>query len=148
MDLNSLIVIIQTAVAPCVLISGVGLLILSFTNRIGRPVDRIRLLLDELKETPEEEKPIVEAQVKILYRRAKLLQNAITFAISCIFFTSAIILLLFLSGIYYLVFDFSGIIEFCFGMALVSLIVALVYFLFDVRVYLGSIKLEIDRWIK
>ncbi|MCX6656513.1 MAG: DUF2721 domain-containing protein [Candidatus Bathyarchaeota archaeon] len=30
--------------APCVLISGVGLLVLSMTNRLGRPLDRIRAL--------------------------------------------------------------------------------------------------------
>ena len=41
---TELIPILQSAVGPVILISGVGLLLLSMTNRFGRVVDRARIL--------------------------------------------------------------------------------------------------------
>ncbi len=34
--------VLQASIAPCVMISGVGLLLLSFSNRLSRPLDRVR----------------------------------------------------------------------------------------------------------
>ena len=44
-----LVPVLQTAVSPVVLISGVGLLLLTMTNRLGRIVDRARSLALRLK---------------------------------------------------------------------------------------------------
>jgi len=153
MDINNLILIIQTSVAPCVLISGVGLLLLSMTNRIARPIDRIRLLLSELNTAAEGDKKAIKEQIDILYKRAKLLQNAITFAILSIFFTGMVIFTLFLSGLYTgsnsgVATDFTIFIQVFFGLALASLMVSLAYFLLDISEYLNSIRIEIDRFIK
>ena len=38
-----LIPVLQTAIGPMILISGVGLLLLSMTNRLGRVIDRLNL---------------------------------------------------------------------------------------------------------
>jgi hypothetical protein len=38
MATQQLILVLQTSVAPCVIISGVGLLVLSMTNRLGDPL--------------------------------------------------------------------------------------------------------------
>ena len=45
-----LVPILQTAIGPALLISGVGLLLLTMTNRLGRVVDRARLLVQQLQE--------------------------------------------------------------------------------------------------
>jgi hypothetical protein len=42
MTLQQLIPTLQVAIGPVILISGVGLLILSMTNRLGRTIDRSR----------------------------------------------------------------------------------------------------------
>ena len=42
MPLTALIPILQVAIGPVILVSGVGLLLLSMTNRLGRIVDRRR----------------------------------------------------------------------------------------------------------
>ena len=47
--LSELVPVLQTAVGPVILISGVGLLLLSLTNRFGRAVDRTRQLLREMR---------------------------------------------------------------------------------------------------
>jgi len=65
-----LIPVLQMAVGPVVLISGVGLLILSLTNRLGRVIDRGRVLTDELRQNPESTRPNASEQVRILVRRA------------------------------------------------------------------------------
>lgn len=49
-QLNDLIPVLQIAIGPVILISGVGLLLLSLTNRFGRAVDRSRQIIRELRE--------------------------------------------------------------------------------------------------
>ena len=76
-----MIPILQVAIGPAVLISGVGLLILSLTNRLGRVVDRGRILARELRDSPQINNISAETQLDILSRRAALLQRAIIFAV-------------------------------------------------------------------
>ena len=45
--ISDLVTILQTAISPVILISGVGLLLLTMTNRLGRTIDRSRGLSDE-----------------------------------------------------------------------------------------------------
>jgi hypothetical protein len=45
MQLKDLFPDLQIAIAPVILISGVGLLLLSMTNRLGRTIDRARQLV-------------------------------------------------------------------------------------------------------
>jgi hypothetical protein len=77
LTVQQLIPMLQIAVGPVVLISGVGLLILSMTNRLGRVIDRGRSLVRELPEIPERNHAGVVGQLRILSRRADLLQQAI-----------------------------------------------------------------------
>jgi len=41
-ETSEIVPVLQTAISPVVLISGVGLLLLTMTNRLGRIVDRAR----------------------------------------------------------------------------------------------------------
>jgi hypothetical protein len=52
-----LIPVLQIAIGPVILISGVGLLLLSMTNRLGRAIDRSRVLCQELSTEAPEERP-------------------------------------------------------------------------------------------
>jgi len=144
MDITDLIVILQTSMAPCVLISGVGLLVLSMTNRLGRPLDRIRALTGELKLAEGEQKRILLEEVDIFYRRAKLLQVAVTFSVLSIFFVATIILSLFVTATFGV--GLEGLIEVLFSASLISLVVSLILFVWDIQLGLNSIKIEIDRW--
>jgi hypothetical protein len=75
-----LIPVLQIAIGPVILISGVGLLLLSMTNRLGRAIDRSRVLCQELRTDASEEQPNRRAQLQILRGRAQLLRRAITLA--------------------------------------------------------------------
>jgi hypothetical protein len=144
MNLSELLVVLQTSLAPCVFISGVGLLVLSMTNRLGRPLDRIRALTIELKVAEGEQKKILLEEVDILYRRAKLLQASVTLAVLSIFFVAMIILSLFSMAAFGLSLD--GLVVAMFSISLLSLVASLGLFVWDIQLGLSSIKIEIDRW--
>ena len=53
---SELIPVLQTAIGPVILISGVGLLLLTMTNRLGRVIDRARWIDEGYPDLPEDEK--------------------------------------------------------------------------------------------
>ena len=73
-------------------------MLLSMTNRIGRPIDRVRALAGELRQAEGEQKRVLLEEIDILYKRARLLQVAVTFSILSIFFVSTMILALFITA--------------------------------------------------
>ena len=89
---KELIPVLQVAIGPVVLISGVGLLILSLTNRLGRVIDRGRSLVREMPEIPERNRHTTVQQLHILARRARLLQRAIVFATVCVLCAAVLVM--------------------------------------------------------
>ena len=98
MTLAELIPVLQTAVGPVVLVSGVGLLIISLTNRLGRVVDRGRNLASDLREIPKGKHPGIDVQLQILSRRAHLLRRSIVYSVLCVLFAAVLIIVLFLTA--------------------------------------------------
>ena len=91
--------ILQVAVGPVILISGIGLLLLSMTNRFGRLIDRSRQLAHELRTAGEDERVGLVAQVRILTARAQIVRLAIALATTSILLASLLIILLFLTAL-------------------------------------------------
>jgi hypothetical protein len=77
---NSLLLLIQAMVAPAVMISACGLLLLSLTNKLGRIIDRIRDLNTEDRNADSSEDPVrrmsVRNQIDQLVERAVLLRQS------------------------------------------------------------------------
>lgn len=63
---------LQLAIGPVILISGLGLILLSVTNRFGRVIDRSRLLARELREGRDTDGPRILQELRILARGALL----------------------------------------------------------------------------
>lgn len=133
---------LQASIAPCVLISGAGLLLLSMVNRLSRPIDRIRLLCSYLKSHPTEDYQAIHEQIRILYKRCGLLRRAIVYIVANATFVAMIILLLFLIALYDL--PLVTLINLFFILSLLCLIISLVYFFMDVWLALESLKIEIN----
>jgi hypothetical protein len=87
---------IQAATAPVVLISGIGLLMLTLTGRLGRIVDRARLLGDRRAGASLPERAGIEAQLTVLRRRARLVRLSILLNASAIVLLALLIAVLFL----------------------------------------------------
>ena len=81
--------IIQATLAPLLLVSATGLLILGLGNRMGRVVDRLREFSKEVREgVPEERKEVIMKQKGVLIRRVKLCRDAMVHFLLTILFTS------------------------------------------------------------
>jgi hypothetical protein len=142
-----LIGILSASIAPVIMISGVGLLLLSMTNRYSRVIDLARDLVKHLDMTPEPLRPeLVVEQVRITYRRARILRLAIILGCFSILFVAVTVLSLFAEQVLGVVVDYFSVP--CFGLALLALLGSLYLFIRDVGVSLTALELEIGSCIK
>lgn len=139
---HELIPVLQVAIGPVILISGVGLLLLTMTNRLGRAVDRSRALGREVRELNADQRPRLARQVGILYRRARLIRLSIIMSALCLLLTAVLIIALFVSALARL--EASSFIEVLFIGAMVSLIISLAAFIYDIQLSLHALSLELE----
>src|SRR5215467_8450912 len=138
---SQLIPVLQVAIGPVVLISGVGLLILSLTNRLGRVIDRGRSLARELPKTQEQNRPTILRQLQILSQRANLLQRAIAFATICVLCAAVLVITLFFTAALHI--EDAWFIGILFTAAMGSLIASLIAFLQELNQSLIAFRLDI-----
>ena len=82
---------LQACITPVALISGVGLLLLSITNRLGRTIDRTRQLVAELNNGKVKKPREKETEIRILYKRSRYLRNSIASMVISVISSSLII---------------------------------------------------------
>ena len=137
----ALIPVIQTAISPFILISGVGLLLLSMTNRLGRVVDRSRALAASLHQAPAENRKALSAQILVLWRRARLLQAAISLSTISALISAVLIGALFIAALFQL--QSAWLLSLLLILALVALGASLVVFSLDIAQALTALKIEL-----
>jgi len=142
MRFSDLIPILQTAIGPVILISGVGLLLLSMTNRFGRVIDRGRLIADRIRVTDQNARGGMQSQLQILWRRARLLRLAITLSIVSLLLAATLIIALFITALFQSDLGLPVIILFVACMS--SLIGSLAVFIKDINLSLAAMHLEIN----
>ena len=140
---NELVPELQTAIGPVILISGVGLLLLSLTNRFGRAVDRTRQLLREMRVTSGESRKRLTRQVENLYQRTCLIQRAIIFGAISVLFAALLIITLFIAALLEL--ELTVVLCLLFICCLLSLIISLIAFIMDIHLSLKALKLELGE---
>jgi hypothetical protein len=141
--LSELIPVLQVAVGPVILISGIGLLLLSLTNRFGRAVDRSRQLIREFREADAEGRQRLAGQVEILFRRARLIQVSIILGAGSVLFAAVLIITLFFTALMKL--ELAVPISVLFMCCLASLIASLVTFIMDIHLSLKALRLELGH---
>lgn len=143
MTLAELATLLQISIGPAILISGSGLLLLSMTNRLGRIIDRARLLARECRAAPAGASKNSRVQLEILRRRAKLMRLAIVFISLAALLASVLMIALF---VYTLLQRHNvGVIAFLFIGCLASLLIALGYFLRDIFQSLDALEMEVSE---
>jgi hypothetical protein len=138
---ESLSRILQFAISPVVLISAVGLLLLTVTNRFGRAIDRSRKVVREIAEAPAADQPLLKEQLEILLKRCGWLQRSITLIAASLFLSGLMIFLMFLkimAG-----WPVTGAIIGAFALNILSLIAAIVYFLMELFLALEALRIEV-----
>ena len=141
MPFPDLIPILQVAIGPVILISGVGLLLLTMTNRFGRIIDRTRQLSRELRSTQASEPDLAFAQLEILGARARIVRAAITAASVSVLLAAVLIIVIFVGALFRQ--SFAVTVVALFASCLLSLIASLVMFIRDVNLSLRALRLEV-----
>jgi hypothetical protein len=141
--LNELIPVLQVAIGPVVLISGVGLLLLTMTNRYGRVIDRARILAAEMRETTSDDQGRVRGQLAILSRRAELIRTAIVLASLNVLLDALLIIVLFLTALFRL--EVAWLISALFIAAMLALIASLIVFMVDLNQSLAAVRVDLGE---
>jgi Protein of unknown function (DUF2721) len=141
LPLSQLIPVLQVAIGPVILISGVGLLLLTLTNRFGRTIDRSRQLVRELRACAGADRRRLEGQVEILYRRARLIRLSILLAGVSVLLASVLIIVLFLTALWKL--EVALVISLLFIACMAAVIGSLAAFIRDINLSLVALKLEL-----
>ena len=141
-SLQDVIPQLRDAIGPVILISGVGLLLLSFTNRLGRAIDRARQLDAELPKRADSERGPLRAQIAIIYRRAKMIRLSITCGALSVLLAAMLITVLFVAAL--LQWPYAWLVCVLFIGCMLSLMVSLVAFILDINLSLHALKLELE----
>ena len=129
--------LIQSAVAPVFLLSGVGVTLGVLTNRLARIVDRARLL--ELRVNEEQARAESTAtSLRVLARRAHYINTAIGLCTVSALFVSLVVMSLFASA--FVSMNLSGAIAILFVAAMICLTGAFGAFLIEVRIATRSLR--------
>ncbi|RNF28006.1 hypothetical protein NM04_25500 [Massilia aurea] len=128
---------IQLAIAPVFLLAGVGTMLIVLTNRLGRLIDRSRVLEDRLKVNPENE---CVGELLSLYYRARLINVGITASTACGLLICVVIAMLFLGDTTDLPLD--QYIALCFVGGMLALIVAFVYLMREILICFSFMRAQ------
>lgn len=137
--LSSTITAIQTATSPVILISGVGLLLLTMTNRLGRAIDRARAL----SSGDGDPSPEVKDQIRVLLARARILRSAILCAVTGALSAGLLVILIFGMSVWGR--NLSGLVSALFIFCMAAIIASLAFFMRDVNLSLAALKRKLKR---
>lgn len=135
--------IIQSAITPVILLSGVGALMITLTNRMGRVVDRTRSLAGQVRTAVEAERSHLESQLGIMWRRAKLIRLAVTLAGLSMLLSCILVMVIFIDASISRPLGIEVVVIFAASVA--ALILGLVAFLRDIWISLHALRLEVAK---
>ena len=129
--------LIQSAVAPVFLLSGVGVTLGVLTNRLARIIDRARALEAQFdRDGPKADE--LHAMLKVLARRAHYINGAIALSSVSALLVALVVIMLFASA--FVPVDLSVTIAVLFVASMLSLCAAFVAFLIEVRLATQSLR--------
>ena len=141
----SLLRVLQFAISPVVLISAVGLMLLTLTNRFGRAIDRSRELGRELDRVDPGLRGPYREQLLVMVRRARWLRLSISLTGASLLSSCLMIFLMFLKVIAGWPVEWA--ILGTFGLDILALIGAIVYFLMELALALKALEIEIGPYL-
>ena len=136
--------LIQLALGPVFLISGVGITLSMLTQRVARIVDRARSL-EGHRETTTDDRALsrIDEDLRVIFRRVRYINSAIALCTTSALLTALVVTLLFAS-------EFSpmgvgGVIAGMFVAATACLATAFLMFLIEVRIATKALRIGIHR---
>jgi hypothetical protein len=140
-NLTEITGILQASISPVALISGVGLLLLSLTNRFGRTTDRARSLHAQIHSSPPDQVRDLEAEIRILFRRSTILRGSISLAAASILCAGLLIATLFLAYLFGAAVQDE--VAILFALSFFALVASVVLLIEDVSLSLRALQVEL-----
>jgi len=132
--------LIQLALGPVFLISGVGITLNMLTQRLSRIVDRARSLEERRERTGDEvQLKRIDKDLRVIWRRTRYINSAIALATISALLTALVVTLLFASEFTPL--SVGAIIAIMFVSSMVSLSTAFIMFLLEVRIATNTLRI-------
>jgi len=130
--------VIQLAIAPVFLLTGVGTLLAVLSNRLGRAVDRGRVVEKMLPDLSGEALARAHGELSLLSRRTQLIYTAIVLAVGCALFICLLIAVAFIDA--FLAANLAKTIGAPFVLAMLALIGCLIVFLREIFLAVNSAR--------
>ena len=134
--------VIQSALAPVFLISGVGVMLGVLINRLARIVDRARAWEAEAAREPHRAQDFDE-RLQVLARRSRYISSAITMCAISALLVALVVVALFANA--FLAANLAALIAILFVAAMLSLTGAFLAFLIEVRIATATIRIGHPR---
>ena len=133
MPLSDISHVIQLAIAPVFLLTAIGTLLNVLAGRLGRAVDRRRVLTAALANVQEEQATLARGELGFVARRVKIIYAAIALSVTSALLICLLIAMAFLDALMDV--DLSRLVAVLFVLAMLGLIGGLMLFLREI--YLG-----------
>ena len=130
--------VIQLAVAPVFLLTGVGAMLGVMASRLARVIDRSRALEERLPAAQPDTLPGLQDELQRLDRRSHLIHRAIALCTTSALLVCAVIATLFVGA--FLETDVAGVIGVLFVAAMLALSGGLILFLAEIRLAIGGMR--------
>jgi uncharacterized protein DUF2721 len=132
---------IQLAVAPVFLLTAIGTLITALNNRLGRAVDRRRIVQERLVHASEGEAGESRRELATLARRSRLIYFSILAAVAAALFVCLVVATAFVGALASI--ELSKSVAVMFILAMCALVVSLALFLREIflAVSFGGLRL-------
>lgn len=142
-SLSSLLPLIQLAITPVILISGMGALMITLTNRMARIVDRARVVAEAIPAANPSERAHLEDQLDIMWSRALMIRRAVTCNGLSMLVSCLMVIAIFGAAKFEL--PLGTLVLGLFAASVLLLTASLVDFLRDIFVSLHALKLQVER---
>ncbi len=130
--------IIQVSVAPVFLMSGVGVMLTVFTNRLARIIDRARVLEERIHTAAEPQTAEIYSELNRLAKRSRWNEAAIALTTTTGLLISLVIVALFVDDM--VAVDLSGLVALLFILAMLAFVGAFVSFLREIMLAMVRIR--------
>lgn len=145
-SIDSFVKFLQSSISPIVLISGVGLILLSLSNRLGRTTDRSRIIVKELQDSSDKkQKKRKIVQLNILYKRSKILRLSIVSISFSILTSSLIIPILLIMQLVSI--DLKAIGIFLFLLSVMGIVSSAILLFIDVTLSLKALQIGVNEYL-
>ena len=141
MPLSDISHVIQLAIAPVFLLTGVGTILNVLTGRLARAVDRRRVLMTEMSRLDAAIADLARQELAFEHRRIRLVYIAIGLSVLCALLVCLLISIAFIDA--FVALDLGKVVATLFVFALIALTGSLAVFMREIFLAVDSVRAPI-----